>query len=756
MKKRANFQLPPMGVEDVRLEDLARMIREEGRPVYINKLAYAAVRAWLEARLGKRCYAPGSQYTPGETIQFNGELVTVKSVRLGGNPRQGQFKVLTLMLPDGTERYMAAGVGGAPSQDKNVISDREIRAIIADEEGIAIRAVVQEALSRDSRFVWFQDDQDDQWCLEEMLPSVGDRELAKVADALVRELQNGEPVSKTTEELVQAAWGAGDDGSNLYALRAFALGRVLLSCIDVEYLGGRWVWAETWKAFTEREPLRSPVGRTRLDPSGKMLILEAEAEEGSEGETAKSGPLLIEEEVNLEDLEAWRRHRPRQAVFTLSARHYYEGWLPLTAKTARLFPPLAAGRQEVLFHYHFGYESGSFRAWVDRWERRMWVSREMYETFRRHRIYPGARLRISARNEREYDIATKSTDRTDPIRVWRMWLDEEGRIQYDVFPETPSYEVDGDVYVADVRFEDLEALFRQAEEVGKSIFQLMWEYAEEKRKAEGQRDIYVTIEEMFRAIHYNRQGRMTSKATIAWELWRREAFEPLGGGRYLFRPEFGVSIRRVRKRAGEASKERSRTAANKVQKTRSLAESIRKTQLLERESDPAGELIRAISPEMDKPECAHMARRILIRYVPRAGKRTSQVHFTREIAENYFGFVLGQQRTIRLQQIQPGGASSPIEIRPLVYSESNRNCRIEVAGARELGEQYPASGQRPIIVFEEIEEDLFRYLPLLPGDEGYAELAAHLDSLPRSRALASDVISLGELLQIWPDYPVSS
>lgn len=40
--------------------------------------------------------------------------------------------------------------------------------------------------------------------------------------------------------------------------------------------------------------------------------------------------------------------------------------------------------------------------------------------------------------------------------------------------EPVSYEVDGDVFVAAARFDDLDALFAQAERVGASVFQLMY------------------------------------------------------------------------------------------------------------------------------------------------------------------------------------------------------------------------------------------------------------------------------------------
>jgi len=57
----------------------------------------------------------------------------------------------------------------------------------------------------------------------------------------------------------------------------------------------------------------------------------------------------------------------------------------------------------------------------------------------------------------------------------------------------------------------------------------------------------VTAGDLFQSIHFaDDRGRLTGKATIAWELWRRLAFEPAGDGKYRFRPEKGDRVRSVR------------------------------------------------------------------------------------------------------------------------------------------------------------------------------------------------------------------
>lgn len=532
------------------LQVLARVIREAGRAVHVNVLARAAVRARLQAHTAERLYAPDASYAVGETIRFRGRSATLESVQPASNAKQGSFKVLTLALPDRSLLYMAAEIAGAPAENRQPVEEdvleQRMHIALDGEEGLTIRAAVGQALHADARFVWYQDVQGDYWCLAEMLPQVGPEELRKVAAALESGLANGEPVSKTTEDLVRAAWGAGDDGSETYALRAFALGRALLECSDIEALGDRWLWTDSWRAFTARETLAGPRIPTDVQlPAGLQRATAAQIDEEARREAASGDEEPpAQAQAKPEDMESWRRNRPTHAVFSLSARHYYEGSLPLTKQPRRLFPPLATRRQEVVFHHQFGDGPETFRAWVDREQERIWLSREMYETLRGYGIYPGTRLRISARNEREYELATRPPAKAEPIRVWRMWL-EDGHIQFADDLEPRRYDVDDDVFVADVRFEDREALFRQAEEAGNSIFGLMWRKAVEWWEACGRQSLFVTADQLFEAIQFDEQSRMTSKATIAWQLWRRLAFSPVGDGKYLFRPEYGAEVRSI-------------------------------------------------------------------------------------------------------------------------------------------------------------------------------------------------------------------
>jgi hypothetical protein len=553
--------------ETVDVGRLAHVIREKGRPVPVNVLAIEAMREFLLA-YGERRYAPGATYVVGERVLLDGQLAQVRAVRPGGNPNQGDFAVLTLCLLDGSERWMAAEVIDAKAQDR-VVTEDQIRTRMKDKDGTRVRDTVREALGNDARFAWFQFGRGNTWCLHELLPEVGTAELRKVAAALPHGWEDGEPRSESTETLVMAVWGIQNDGSARYELAEFALSRALAQCVDVRNAGGDlWMWRAAWEAFAEREPIRGPQMPTRITvPEG--VTEEAASTEQVEDAHKMPGAGEAEEE---KDLEAWIHKHPTMGVFTLSAQQYYHAWLPLNKDLRKLFPPLDAGRQKFTLRLNLLGHQESLPAWVDMVKGQILGKKQLYDALRDQGIYPGARLRLTFVPGGEYELATRPATEAEPIRVLRIRLDD-GQLIAEEFEEKRRYDVDDAVYVADARFEDLRALFQQAEEAGKSIFELMYERAETWWKAQGRTELRVTAARLFQEIHFdNVQGRMTSQATIAWELWRREAFQPIGSGEYRFRPEYGETIK-VAARVFSV-KPRPRKQGPKIVTTRALGDSL--------------------------------------------------------------------------------------------------------------------------------------------------------------------------------------
>lgn len=172
------------------------------------------------------------------------------------------------------------------------------------------------------------------------------------------------------------------------------------------------------------------------------------------------------------------------------------------------------------------------------------------------------------------------------------------------------------------------------------------------------------------------------------------------------------------------------------------------------ERQPGGQR-QAHIPQETGAEIAQDSSPVLMRYIVKAIGRDSQAHFTKATVERYFGLRPGDGKSISIQWVQPGQVPGHLESRKLVYSQSNKNPKIEMDGLKgRIPSNYPADG-RAILIVRRVEQGQYRYLVLLPNDPGYADINAHLSRVPRHRqALQEDVVTLNRLLEIWPDYPV--
>lgn len=513
----------------INLPTVETYIRNRGRPVHINMLARTAVSAWLEQNTQIRQYAPDITYTVGDMIQFNGRATTITAIQPGYNPQQGKFQILTLVLPDGTQKHIASGISGTPHIDRVEVTVDRVQKIIA-EDGLTWRTAVHNTLITDARFVTFQDEQGDQYCLAELLPIVTAGELQQAWTVIQSEAATMY-TAVPTEKLVAALWEQANDGSDEYHLFAFALNVSLQEYREVQYVAGvGWMLAEHWRQAGQRPSLIGP----RIANTVPEATDDTEEEDGvtTPPETTEATPELIP------DLESWRAGRRNEASFTLRASHYYGRWLPLNHQTQHLFPPRPCG---ITIYHRFGGQETSFTALLNPEQNRILAEQAMYDTFYEYGIYPGARFTISRRgSEYDYDMRTQPIAAGQTVLVRRIMLDDEGQLKYEDIKEPLRYRVDGDLFVAAARWEDLPALFQQAEQLGQGIFGSMFEKCQQWQQERGSPPI-VTVPELFHAVHW--EYRLTSPATIAFELWRRLAFVSLGQGRYRFHEEKGSRIR---------------------------------------------------------------------------------------------------------------------------------------------------------------------------------------------------------------------
>jgi hypothetical protein len=153
----------------------------------------------------------------------------------------------------------------------------------------------------------------------------------------------------------------------------------------------------------------------------------------------------------------------------------------------------------------------------------------------------------------------------------------------------------------------------------------------------------------------------------------------------------------------------------------------------------------AIAPRFD---------RILIALVPGAGGRWSQVHFNAAVVEEYFRITDRTKQRVYLTQVDAAGNRGDVEVRPCIYSETNKNHKIEIRAAK--GIPYPANAP-PLLIFRERQVRSFDYMLLMPNQTGYTEMVQLAQGLPSvGRGLRRVVTTLRDLAAAWPECPLLS
>lgn len=143
--------------------------------------------------------------------------------------------------------------------------------------------------------------------------------------------------------------------------------------------------------------------------------------------------------------------------------------------------------------------------------------------------------------------------------------------------------------------------------------------------------------------------------------------------------------------------------------------------------------------------------RILIALVPRAGGRWAQVHFNTDVVREYFRTTDLQTQRIYLTQVADDGTRSDVEVRPIVFSESNRNHKIEIGAARGL--EYPDTP--PVLVLRERQLRVFDYMLLFPGQDGYESLVELTERLPTvGRGFPRVIADMATLEAAWANCPL--
>ncbi len=143
---------------------------------------------------------------------------------------------------------------------------------------------------------------------------------------------------------------------------------------------------------------------------------------------------------------------------------------------------------------------------------------------------------------------------------------------------------------------------------------------------------------------------------------------------------------------------------------------------------------------------------VLVAQVPAAGGRWHQVHYNKEIVKKFLHVKPNSSQRLFLREVKTDGSLGSEEPRPLIYSEYNKNYKVEIASRH--GAAYPENNP-PIIILKEVGLRSFRYMLLMPGDKGYDKM---LDFTKRNPSIGKGVprvlTKISSLLAEWPDCPI--
>ena len=160
----------------------------------------------------------------------------------------------------------------------------------------------------------------------------------------------------------------------------------------------------------------------------------------------------------------------------------------------------------------------------------------------------------------------------------------------------------------------------------------------------------------------------------------------------------------------------------------------------------------AAGPLVDIERPVGRTARFLVARVPRAGGRWHQIHFNRNVIEEFFRVQHGTAQRVYLVECRQDGTFAEQEVRPCVYSDANKNPKIEIASHH--GEPYPDAGP-PIAVYRELQVRSLAYMLLMPGDPGYDEMFALTEDLPTiGRGVRRVITNTHDIRRVWAASPL--
>lgn len=266
-----------------------------------------------------------------------------------------------------------------------------------------------------------------------------------------------------------------------------------------------------------------------LDEEGQRALEEM----GEEGGVVEAG-------LGVED---WRRSAPTKPVKvpTITYQNVIEGFLPLSAAVSKCFPP-ASDKVPIDIHaidrdrlpFIVDWQEGVVKA----------LDKDAFRLkFVEHGLPAGTHLWVERISDTKYGLSPKPLPQPRQVRCKFAWI-EDGKLKVTTGEIQLQYESDPNVFKSELRFQDVDALFQEAEQLGWSIFDAMY-YTFPELPDIDDPNHRVHHTELFNAVFF--RYRMCSPRSVQAELYRRPCFISLGDGYWRFDPSLGIKPRSVKK-----------------------------------------------------------------------------------------------------------------------------------------------------------------------------------------------------------------
>jgi hypothetical protein len=510
-------------ITDADIEYLYNYLLEAGVPLPFDQLGIALVRercrkeeAALKADLEKgTLYQPLGKYSIGQQLVFSSfdlALGTIVGQRAGYNPEYGEFTVIQVKFEGEEEpREFASGLTRPHKLDKEAV--RALSggdALIPPEELYSehkaiVSARLRETLASNEEFVSFRDS----WFLRGLLAEIHLGYL-NIAEAMIdvggvpltsAQLLKGLDLSRESEIMEEA--------------QIFSLNWALQTDGRFDNVGPRgqtlWFLQRLEPPEVTHTPRRLQVGHlptvdlSLLDADMRRFVVEIDDE--------ASDPQLI-----------GPISKAKEVAITLTYPHLRVGTLPLTPRTASIFPQ--------------GDDNHVIVALVDSTRQKIpaWVIQEgryvygLEKWYRQNNIPVGAYLKLRSTNDPltvEIDIQQRRMKR-EWVRVARV---ENGRLVFQIQKWPVSCEYDELMIVGEDDPTSIDAFWAQMEESEATIYELLCDIFPELAKLDPQGTVHCKT--IYSALNIAR--RCPSEVIFA-EMASHPCFTHVGHGRWTFDP----------------------------------------------------------------------------------------------------------------------------------------------------------------------------------------------------------------------------